>query len=554
MPIMLLVLHLLTIGLSTYSCGWLLLKAERSAAAMALAACQLLMIFWCIPQLFLGFPMTKEMKYLTYGISYIGITWIGPAWLVFSFQYCGRRLSRRGQILLFGLAGVHYLVFLTNEYHHFFYLKFEVETVEYGWVFYVHMAYTYICVAGGIKVVLGEFKKKRVATIHLTVILLSAAVPLGFNILYLSGWVNTSFDLTPLAFALSSFLMLLAVLRYDFLDVNSLAFESVLSSIAEGVAIYNKRGTFVYCNQAATQWLGIKKDDSFCVLQRKLGSQQITVQMERELLSEESVFSLENGGKIRVKQYVRKEKNGNLAAGTFLLTNVGEYYERLRQSRELAVSAQRLAIEQERNRIAQEVHDTTGHTLTMIQSLLRLARVEWEKNRSVAEKGERKDSWDCMEEYFVQAQELAVEGIRELRISVNQLRQGSEGQLVTQGIFQLAKQVKELEVEVEIQGQDSPAYSHLSLVVYECFREAVTNCLKHAHASHMDVIVKFEEEWLRLYVFDDGQGCKQLTESNGIEGIRKRVERAGGQVRVLSSPGEGFQIFIGLPVGGVAEA
>ena len=111
------------------------------------------------------------------------------------------------------------------------------------------------------------------------------------------------------------------------------------------------------------------------------------MQMERELLSEESVFSLENGGKIRVKQYVRKEKNGNLAAGTFLLTDVGEYYERLRQSRELAVSAQRLAIEQERNRIAQEVHDTTGHTLTMIQSLLRLARVEWEKNWSAVEKG-----------------------------------------------------------------------------------------------------------------------------------------------------------------------
>lgn len=55
-------------------------------------------------------------------------------------------------------------------------------------------------------------------------------------------------------------------------------------------------------------------------------------------------------------------------------------------------------------------------------------------------------------------------------------------------------------------------------------------------------------------MFDNGQGCKQLTESNGIGGIRKRVERAGGQVRVLSSPGEGFQIFIGLPVGGVAEA
>lgn len=392
---------------------------------------------------------------------------------------------------------------------------------------------------------LREFKKKRVAAVHLAVILLSAAVPISFNVLYLSGWAKTSFDLTPLAFALSSFLMLVAVLRYDFLDVNSLAFEQILSSIAEGVAVYNKRGTFVYCNQAASAWFGIQKGDSFEQMKGRLESQQIQVDMGKELISEESVFSLEDKGKIRVKQYVQRGKKGNLTAGTFLLTNVGEYYERLRQSRELAVSAQQLAVEQERNRIAQEVHDTTGHTLTMIQSLLRLARVEWEKSGRFLEKKEA-----SMEEYLVQAQELAVEGIRELRVSINQLRQGTKDQLVTRGVLQLAKQVKELQVEVEIQGQDSMAYCYLSPVVYECFREAVTNCLKHAHASHMDVILKFEEEWLRLYVFDNGQGCGQLVESNGLRGIRNRVEMAGGQVRILSIPGEGFQIFIGLPVKG----
>ena len=574
--VLLLVLYLFTIGLSAYSCGWLLLKAERSGAAAALAVCQLLVIVWCIPQLFLGLPMTKGIKYLIYGISYMGISFIGPSWLAFSFLYCKKKLARPVWLVLFGLALLHYMVFLTNERHHLFYRQFEVEAVVYGRMFYVHMAYTYCCVAGGMGAVLRDFWKKRVAAVHLAVILLSAAVPLAFNVLYLSGWAKTSFDLTPLAFSLSGFLMVLAVLRYDFLDVRGLTFEQILSSIAEGVAVYNKRGMIVYCNKAANDWLGICEGDTFEKVRERLEGLGIQVEREKERILEDLLLSLDGGGKIRLKQYIQRDKTGATAAGIFLLTDVGEYYERLRQSRELAVSAQKLAIEQERNRIAQKVHDTAGHTLTMIQSLVRLARVEWERSQSVSEEeitrfgeltqlagerrfekisekeavreGETSSGEGRIEEYLSQAQELAVEGIRELRISINQLRQGTEGELVTQGVYQLAQRVKELDVEVSVQGTDGLSYSHLSTVVYECLREAITNCLKYAHASHMDVILKFEENGLRVYIFDDGQGCQSIVEDNGLRGIRDRVTEAGGQVRILSSEGEGFQIYIWLPM------
>ncbi len=570
---LLMILYLITIGLSAYSCGWLLLRAERNGTTGALAACQLLVILWCVPQLFMmgylagyasdgagggGLPITKGMQYLGYGISYLGISFIGPAWLVFSFLYCRQRLPGWLKGLLFGLPMFHYLAFLTNEYHHLFYREFEVGSVVYGWVFYEHMIYTYLCVLGGLAVVLREFQKQRVFVVHLLVILLAAAVPLGFNILYLSGWLEVSFDLTPSAFALSSFLMLLAVLRYDFLDVNALAFGQIFSSIAEGVAVYNKRGIVVYCNEAAFGWLGIRAGDDFEKIRVQLASQGITAERERELLAEEAEFVPQAGGRIRVRQYLKRSRGGSLVAGTFLLTDVGEYYERLQQSRELAVAAQRLAIEKERNRIAQEVHDTTGHTLTMIQSLLRLARVEWEQagnsepvleeSRPGTEGGSFRTA-GAISEYLTQAQELAVNGIRELRISINQLRQGTDWDLVTQGICQLAKSVKELEVEVDIQGEDGPGYSHLSMIVYECFREAITNCLKYARATHMDAIVKFEEKGISLYIFDNGQGCREVVENNGIRGIRERVENAGGRVRILSSEGEGFQIYIWLPAG-----
>lgn len=576
LDIVLRIAYLLAISLSLCTSGWLIVKADKNRTTGALAVCQFLIIIWCIPQLFSALPMTKGMKYMAYGISYVGISFIGPAWLEFAFLYSKRKLGHLSELFLFGLGAVNYSVMLTNEYHHLFYARFEVEQVIYGPVFYIHMVYTYVCVLAGMAVVLWAFKKNRVAPAHIAVILLSAAVPLGFNLLYMTGLVRIGFDLTPPAFALSSILMLLAVFRYDFLDVNTMAFDKIFDSIAEGVVIYNRRGKITYSNGAASRWFGWQAGDGVSRLRELLKESHIAVD-EDGLLSvscmedgleedschgradrrqadygqepppgdmREPVITLSQGNdscKLEVKQYTYRDKKGEMIAGTVMFTDVGRYYQLLDQGKELAVSNQRLAIEQERNRIAQEVHDTAGHTLTMINSLIKLIRIEYERDGSAVEDIR-------IEEYLSQAQELAGSGIRELRCSINNLRQSASCGLVTQGVYQLARSVKEFEVEVEIQGEDRQEYSHLSLVVYECLREAVTNCLKYANASHMDVILKFGSESLNLYIFDNGKGCSGIQEGNGIRGIRERVERAGGKVRIISGSGEGFQIYIRLPL------
>lgn len=530
------VAYLSAIGFCLYTSCWLILRANRNRVTGALAACQILVIIWCVPQLFLPFPVDREMKYVLYGISYIGISFIGPAWLIFSCFYCRRNLNHLTRDLIFGISVFDYSMFLTNESHHLFYLVFEVEQVVYGPVFYFHMVYTYSCVLFGMLLLLMAFRRKQVAAVHMALLLLTAAVPFCFNLLYLSGLVHTGFDLTPPAFALSSFFMLLAVFRYDFPDVNVLAFEPILESIAEGVIVYNKRGEIMYCNQSARRWLGLEAGDGFDKLKAAFGQAGSKMELNREFLSETMELTLQEGERIRVKQYIHRNKKGTMCAGTILLSNVEEYYKRIQQERELAVSSQRLAIEQERNRIAQEVHDTAGHTLTMIHSLIQLIRQE-----------SRTDQ-EPLKGYLDQAQGLASDGIRNLRLAINHLRQEASWELVTQGVRQLTGSVKEIPVEVEIQGEDGPEYSHLSMILYECLREAITNCLKYAKALRMDVIVKFEKEQVSLYIFDDGQGCSQITESHGIRGIRKRVEQAGGQVRIFSAEGEGFQIYIRLPV------
>lgn len=532
LDIMLRIAYLSAIGLSLYTSGWLVMKADKNRTTGALAICQFLIIIWCIPQLFSALPMTKGMKYLAYGISYVGISFIGPAWLEFVSLYSRKRLGRMAELLLLGIGGVNYSVLLTNEYHHLFYTVFEVEQVIYGPVFYIHMIYTYLCVLAGMAVVLKAFKRNRVALPHIVVILLSAAVPMGFNLLYITGLVRTGFDLTPPAFALSSILMLLAVFRYDFLDVNTMAFDRIFDSISEGVVVYNRREKVTYSNEAARCLFGVETGAGIEDLRHILE--------ENGINDREPVITLNKDRqcrKLEVRQYVYPDKKGRMVAGAVMFTDVGRYYQLLEQGEELSLSNQKLAVEQERNRIAQEVHDTAGHTLTMINSLLKLIRIGYENGDT-----------GHIEEYLAQAQELTGNGIRELRCSINNLRQSASCGLITQGVCQLARSVKELEVEVEIQGEDRPEYSHLSPAVYECLREAITNCLKYAEASHMDVILKFGSGYLNFYIFDNGKGCSQIQDRNGIRGIRQRVDQAGGTVRIISEYGEGFQIYIRLPL------
>ncbi len=524
--------YLAAMGFCGCTSGWLFFRADRNRTTKALILCQALIVIWCAPQLFLSFPMTREMKYFLYGISYIGISLIGPSWLMFSLLYCGRKAGRGICLGLYGVAAFDYAMFLTNGLHHLFYRRFELAEVIYGPLFYFHMVYTYGCVLGGMGAVLSGFRKKQVPAVHTAVILLAAAVPLSFNLLYLSGTVEAGFDLTPPMFALSSFLMLMAVFRYDFLDVDVAASRQIFSSIAEGIVICNRRGRVTYCNETASRWLQVKNGEESGKMMERF--------QKEDPESNQVVFQIPDGKTLRLKRY---DLEGRTGTRVLVATDISEYCERLRQSRELAVSQQKLAMEQERNRIAQEVHDTTGHTLTMLNSLIKLIRFSCTEEKL---KGAAADPQ--LEEYLSQAQELASGGIRELRWSINHLRQGTEGELVTQGVFQLASSVRETEVEVEIQGEDGPQYSHLSSTVYQCLREAITNSLRYASASHMDVIVKFEKEAVSLYVFDNGRGCSSIEESHGLRGIRERVDKAGGQARFLSSEGEGFQIFIRLPV------
>lgn len=544
MSLILGIVYMLVIGAVTVSMAVLLLKGKKEKYNAVYLVCQILVILWCSSQVLILLSENDKELAFSYLVGNIGICYVGAFWYYFAVAYAGKKLSLFGKYLPLGLACFHFLMVLTNGGHHLYYTTFSEGTVEHGIFFYTNVIVTYTYVIMGAVILYRNLAAREEGKMAKRLIIASVLVPFLLNLVYLIGFVQSSFDITPLGFGISGILVLLATIKYRFLEVNITAFDVVLSGLADGVGIYGKDGKCTYSNQAFYVLLG------FCDI-RKRSAIEINEVKEKlaalELLEKENEVFLDEKGRylqIQVYQQIMEEmlevpfdKLEPDQTTVFVVKDMSRYYELLHQTRELAITNEQLALEQERNRIAQQVHDTAGHTLTMIQSYMKLAEVS-----------NRKQENDKVGEYLAEARVLSSEGIRELRQSINQLRKEAACELVTQGIMQLANQVKEIPVEVTVQGEDSKKYSHLSRVLYDCTRESITNTLKYAAASKMEIVIRFQEESVDLIIGDDGKGCQIVNENNGIRGMKERVEAIGGTVKFISSEGEGFLTRIKVPV------
>lgn len=424
-------IYLLVIGAGVVSMSMVLLRGRKEVYNKAYLCCQGLAVLWCASQLFNIIPMSEQELRLANLLCNLGICFIGTVWYYFAGLYASGRLTSWEKGVPMILSLFHYGMVLTNGWHHLYYISFHRTEIIHGIFYYTNVIITYLLILiGAVRLYQNIRIRKSDAENVMApkLIVLAVLVPVIFNVIYQMEKLPVSYDITPLGFGISMVLLLVATVRYRFLDVNL---------------------------------------------------------MERELV----------------------------------------------------VANERLLLEQERNRIAGEVHDTVGHTLTMVRSYMKLALV-----------ANQKEEYAAVEEYLTQARDLAGNGLRELRQSIHHLRQESTFPLVTQGIMQLAEQVKEIPVEVTVQGKDGEGYSHLSKVLYDCTREAITNALKYAEAERIDIILRFQEQQVELILADDGQGCAEIKENNGIRGIRERVAEAGGEVRFRSSTGEGLMMRIRLPL------
>jgi signal transduction histidine kinase len=211
--------------------------------------------------------------------------------------------------------------------------------------------------------------------------------------------------------------------------------------------------------------------------------------------------------------------------------------------REREVTA-RIAVAEERARIARELHDIVAHAVSVM--VLQIGAVRHKLPESVRED---KDALKNVEDAGRTA-------LNEMRRLLGAMRNESDDlELAPQpgldSLDSLLAAVRDsgLPVQLRVEGEPVPLTRALDLSAYRIIQESLTNVLKHAHASHADVAIRYGQSDLRIDVRDDGTGAPaRLGIGHGLVGIGERVKIYGGELTTGSRNGGGFIISARLPL------
>ncbi|NJO43917.1 MAG: sensor histidine kinase [Cyanobacteria bacterium RU_5_0] len=211
------------------------------------------------------------------------------------------------------------------------------------------------------------------------------------------------------------------------------------------------------------------------------------------------------------------------------------------QLQQYALRVENLAMVQERNRIAREIHDSLGHSLTALNLQLEGALKLWQANP------------DRAQSFLRQAKQLGSTALQEVRQSVAAMRTDPlHGKSLEQAIASLVQDFQwttSIQPNYQIQLASSLS-DEVSRVVYRIVQEALTNICKHADATQVWIQIQATLTDLQLTIQDNGKGF--LPEQNqsgfGIQGMRERTLALGGRLSITSAVNQGCCITVTLPL------
>lgn len=321
---------------------------------------------------------------------------------------------------------------------------------------------------------------------------------------------------------------------------------------------YELTGEFRKAYEIQTEWVALK--DSIFNLEKDTQLKELEIKYQKEK-DQSKILNLENTNLQKDLTIRKKTNQRNLfliaAIGLLLITVLSVSFIRYRSRKEKIIADQKIkqleeekrllaasslvhGQEEERKRIAKDLHDGIGVILSTVRMQFSALKDKSIENKPLIEKATK-------------LLEQAASDVR--RISHNMM----PGLLSKFGFFEAVEDLFEqinnsgkIKAEMHIEGEKIRLKENLEIMLYRIIQEMVNNSLKYAEAKNISLILGVLPEKLSIQFSDDGKGFdveeKLNQKTAGLTNIMSRVNFLKGEISIESLPGKGTIIFLHVPI------
>ncbi len=427
---------------------------------------------------------------------------------------------------------------------------FPVISKKYGPVFFIHGAYSHLLnLIAWALLVKAAFFKSVIYKRQAVALLLGVSLIVIPNVLYVLGLSPIKrFDVTPVFFGPAGLIIAWSIFRFKFFDLVPIARAKIFETMDAGVMVIDLQDRVLDINPAFSNMIGLtasqiatKRVEEVC---EKLPELQSTC-LDRTAVHTE--FSI-NGESPKVYEVFLSPLTDEKGMLLGRLAVVYEITDKKRAQQEFLKQQWKLAVIEERECMARDLHDNLGQVLGFINFQAQGIRQE------LVNAGMENISLKLAK--LVDVTQLAHSEIRkyirDIRSSANFEKDFVTALKMVISNFeeQTGLNVK-LDIPLEFTGEELEPGSRMN--VLNVIREAMNNVRKHAEAKNLHLTFSLSQGQLCIVVEDDGKGFDVMKQHAvktgfGLDIMRERALEAGGQIDISSAAGRGTRIELHVPI------
>ena len=208
------------------------------------------------------------------------------------------------------------------------------------------------------------------------------------------------------------------------------------------------------------------------------------------------------------------------------------------QLKEVYEQLSETAVFEERNRIAKDIHDNAGHSMTTV-----IMQTEAAKLLIDSDPEEAKNR-------IISANIQAKNALNQMRDSVHLLAGRNQAKTLTEEIGEIiAQTIDGTELKIRTDLQEVTVSAESSRFILNSIKECISNGIRHGKATAFYIEMKSQQETVSILISDNGKGVDgDISEGFGLKGMREKAEALGGKCNYSSEAGEGFEVEITLPL------